>query len=403
MLKKVVRTIEVSFFLRCIETTFALLGMNMALASLHKNVKFRIILTFIISIALCGITTALYIHFGGTTLQKIFVPIIFLSIGPLVFFNSADKLRVILFNFLTQFLFYNGISMACTMIIIYFKFESSWVYLLMRLAAFSLIIFIEVNYIRKPFQYLVKLSEFNWYIYLILVFAFSIHILSLSIYPTMYYKLNIYSQFQIVAVYIILALVLYSMYYTWSNIVQKCELMQSEQSMKEKVKYMEEYKKLSEIDQLTGLLNRSSFQKQVELNLDSAQADVLIIIDIDDFKHINDSFGHSVGDEVLKVFSSVLKASFRSIDLVGRLGGDEFMVLMVNVEHQNEIIKQKIELFNENLHKVIDENKTIPIFSVSVGIAYVCDGIDFKKFYENADIALYKAKQNGKNRIEFFE
>lgn len=393
---------ELSFFLRCIETSFAIIGMNLALASLHKNARFRIILSTFITLIICSATTILYIYFGGPILQKIFIPIIFLIIGPLVFFNSADKIRVKVFNFLTQFLFYNGVSMVCTYIIILFKFESAWIYLLLRAVAFSLIILFEVKHIRKPFQYLVQISDFNWYIYSIILVTFSIHILSLSIYPTIYYKLPIYSQVQIAVAYIILALVLYSMYYTCRNIVHKYELIQSEQSMREKVNYMEKYKMLSEIDQLTGVLNRSSFQEQTELSIASGEAYALIIIDIDNFKQINDSLGHGVGDDVLKAFASILKNSFRSEDLIGRLGGDEFMVLMSNLQKDNEIMKQKIEIFYKNLNNVITESKIIPNFTVSIGIAYVDDEVDFKRIYENADIALYKAKENGKNCTEFY-
>ncbi len=394
---------SLSFFLRCLETAVGIIGMNMSIAAFKKNAIFRIIISIIILLAGFCIITFLYGNNEVTLVEKLYTPIILIFVGTAIIINSSDTLIVALFNFFTQFIIYQGISMACTILVMQLYVKSDWIYLLLRAIAFTLIIFIEIKFIRKPFQYFAENIVQEWRTYLLLAVVFSFLIVLMCTYPTMYYKRSFYSQMEILIGYILFALVLYVMYHTLHNTVEKYELLQSEKIMCEKVKFMEEYKRLSEIDLLTGLLNRNSFQKQVEHHINAFdQTSALLIMDIDDFKMINDNFGHDVGDSAIKILSSALKTSFRGSDIMGRLGGDEFMVLLADIKNDNNLIHQKIGTFNLNLNKFITESKEVPNFSASIGVTYVNYKDDFEKIYKEADIALYRAKKGGKNFTVFY-
>ena len=119
------------------------------------------------------------------------------------------------------------------------------------------------------------------------------------------------------------------------------------------------------------------------------------MLDVDNFKQINDTYGHLVGDEVLHHIGEELKRCFRKYDVVGRVGGDEFLVFMKGIPGL-EIAKKgaakilKIFVENENALRSV---------SASIGVAlYPRDGQNFKNLYQKADEALYRAKQTGKNR-----
>lgn len=234
------------FFLRCFETVVAIIGMSLSLGSFKKDVRFQRVISIIMLIAGCSIITFLYSNAGAAIVEKIYIPIMLLVICPIIVINSNDKLWVILFIFFAQFLIYAGISMICTRIYMIFPLKPEWIYLLIRAIAFSLIIFIEVKYIRKHFRYFLQTINSGWHIYLILIVSFNLLIALLSVYPTMYYNRSFYSQMEIVVAYILLALVLYGMYYTLCNTVEKYELLESEKSIKEKVNYMEKSMKMKE-------------------------------------------------------------------------------------------------------------------------------------------------------------
>jgi diguanylate cyclase (GGDEF) domain len=186
------------------------------------------------------------------------------------------------------------------------------------------------------------------------------------------------------------------------NTIQKYELLQSEALMKEKLNSMKKYKELAETDPLTGVLNRRAFQNQIKSSFISGKVGILIMIDIDNFKHINDYFGHDTGDEVLRVLSDTLKSSFSSSDIIARLGGDEFAVFFTDDQVNKEQIAQKTGIFYKALSQRISSQKTLPDFYVSIGIAYKNSYTDFSKLYKDADTALYQAKQQGKNCSVFY-
>lgn len=151
-------------------------------------------------------------------------------------------------------------------------------------------------------------------------------------------------------------------------------------------------KRQAEHDPLTELLNRGSFDRILALYLKDEAAFALMIIDVDNFKTVNDTYGHAVGDQVLKRVAGLLKAAFRAVDYVCRIGGDEFAVIMMNVtEDLGDILIEKINQSNRALAEPIGK---IPAVSLSAGAAFT-DGAD-ESLFEHADQALYQTKQRGR-------
>jgi diguanylate cyclase (GGDEF)-like protein/PAS domain S-box-containing protein len=160
-------------------------------------------------------------------------------------------------------------------------------------------------------------------------------------------------------------------------------------------------------DLLTGLPNRQEFGVKFEQSLEIAKRNdgklAVMFLDIDRFKNINDALGHGVGDSVLKVATSRFLACVRSEDVVARFGGDEFLVLINDVNSPKDVavvaekilkaMRVPIQAGDNNLH-----------LTVSIGAAiYPADGLDKKSLKRNADIALYQAKKNGRNRCQIYE
>lgn len=162
-----------------------------------------------------------------------------------------------------------------------------------------------------------------------------------------------------------------------------------------------ELKKQAEIDGLTKLYNITTMRKKIEFYLNNKDffnhKNIFILLDLDNYKKINDNFGHLYGDEVLKEVSFILKEKFRSTDLVGRLGGDEFIIFLTNVLKYEEIIKL-LEILRKSIEKTYEKNGVKVKISCSIGIAISPDdGITFEELYRKADKALYNVKKHGKN------
>ncbi len=155
-------------------------------------------------------------------------------------------------------------------------------------------------------------------------------------------------------------------------------------------------------DPLTGALNRNTFIAQAEAIFSSdapGARHALAILDIDHFKEVNDCFGHGFGDRILIRVSETLRSALRADDLVGRLGGDEFLVLLRNVP-KREMLESKLENLREMLFQRISETKSV---SCSIGAAtFPIDGTAFDTLYRNTDIALYAAKAAGRNCVRLF-
>ncbi|MBQ9557551.1 MAG: GGDEF domain-containing protein [Clostridia bacterium] len=152
-------------------------------------------------------------------------------------------------------------------------------------------------------------------------------------------------------------------------------------------------------DPLTGLYNRQGYEELCsELNIGTS---ALLIIDVDNFKSINDSFGHDVGDSILKPVADSIKKSFRAVDFACRIGGDEFAVIMMgtNADHA-ELIAEKVEKINSELQKYIDDKQIAT--SVSVGVAFGSEGMKYDELFKRADTALYQVKEHGKKGCAFY-
>lgn len=169
---------------------------------------------------------------------------------------------------------------------------------------------------------------------------------------------------------------------------------------------LEKSKKEAKMDFLTQLYNRSGCEHLIQSYLDSDQSDNLsafILFDLDNFKLINDCFGHQKGDEVLKTVARILKSSCRSADIVARLGGDEFIVFLKELHHKDEIhgfIRPVLDKLNLNY---CNENASIHI-SASAGVTFVENNriATFAILYEEADEAMYHAKHTGKNNYKIY-
>ena len=163
---------------------------------------------------------------------------------------------------------------------------------------------------------------------------------------------------------------------------------------------------LAHHDNLTGLANRLLLEDRVNQAIARAKREdvmlAIIFIDLDNFKYINDSLGHKMGDGLLRTLSERLKAHVRASDTVARLGGDEFIILMESVTHTASVSQLCEKLRNEIEKPIVVADKQMFVSS-SIGVAvYPEDGRDFNVLFRNADTAMYEAKENGKNQFHFF-
>lgn len=161
----------------------------------------------------------------------------------------------------------------------------------------------------------------------------------------------------------------------------------------------------AEHDALTGLLNRAAAQRLIECSLASAKEHThhaFVQFDIDRFKQINDFMGHAAGDFALRKIARQMQEMFRSDDVLARMGGDEFAIFLINCGNRKNLEK-KLDLFRQNIYCDFTFDEKIYPLSVSIGVAcYPEDGDTFQKLYENADLALYRAKRIGGNQLIFF-
>ncbi len=182
-----------------------------------------------------------------------------------------------------------------------------------------------------------------------------------------------------------------------------CAMLSAKDIEKEK---QEEHNLLisAKMDRMTMLLNRETTMEYIKniLEDESESGHALFMFDVDNFKKLNDTLGHQEGDRFLITLAKVLKKSFRESDVVGRIGGDEFFVLLKNVSSPATAEKKAEELF-VSMQKVCDEYPEIPL-SLSIGISmYPENGQTVEELYKKSDDALYYAKRKGKNQFIFAE
>lgn len=162
----------------------------------------------------------------------------------------------------------------------------------------------------------------------------------------------------------------------------------------------------AERDLLTKLYNKTSSRARIENYLQNRQPGemaALMVIDIDDFKRVNDRYGHMFGDAVLTELASTIAGFFRGQDIVGRIGGDEFTVFMTGLPNR-EIAERRAEQIIETFQGMLRENMQELTLSCSIGLAFSQDvGDTYQTLFEQADRALYQSKAAGKNRYSVYE
>lgn len=156
----------------------------------------------------------------------------------------------------------------------------------------------------------------------------------------------------------------------------------------------------AEHDSMTDILNRGVFEKILNIYENGEPNFALILVDVDTFKSVNDTHGHAMGDKILKKVSKLLKDAFRSIDYVCRIGGDEFAIIMVEMTSDLQYtISDKIKAVNEELAMAEDG---VPAVSLSVGVAFADRENPGESIFKDADKALYRVKENGRNGCDFY-
>lgn len=161
----------------------------------------------------------------------------------------------------------------------------------------------------------------------------------------------------------------------------------------------EELQELATRDELTGLFNRRVFRRSLDSSIDRAElfktrSFSLLLFDIDHFKKVNDTYGHQVGDEVLKELARKLEHTIDSPDIVARIGGEEFAVIFDDPDHQKNCEKA------EELRRYIEESEWVSMaVTVSMGITCYEDGDKTNDIYVRADDAQYASKRDGRNRL----
>jgi diguanylate cyclase (GGDEF)-like protein len=154
-------------------------------------------------------------------------------------------------------------------------------------------------------------------------------------------------------------------------------------------------------DKLTGLNNRASFDSNLKREINIAQRQhtpmSLLVIDIDHFKEVNDTYGHSGGDKALQLLAKSITDTMRNSDIAFRYGGEEFTLILSNTDTKNAYLAaERIRLAASQL-SCTSENKGFS-FTISLGLAQLAKGEDGASLFDRADKALYKAKESGRNK-----
>ncbi len=157
-------------------------------------------------------------------------------------------------------------------------------------------------------------------------------------------------------------------------------------------------------DGLTGLLNKSSMMREIRKSMtNDPKNGILVMLDVDDFKRINDSYGHVVGDFVISGIARCLNSSFRNSDIIGRFGGDEFVIFMPfthDVVIAQSRVKKVLSLMAETIELPNENDKVTGSFGIAVCSEF---GDTYDDLFRKADYALYRAKNGGKNQFSVYE
>ena len=179
------------------------------------------------------------------------------------------------------------------------------------------------------------------------------------------------------------------------NFIARLTAAKSNKQLKEK----------ADSDLLTGLGNKLATERRIKEYMEQYPNSlaVMFVLNIDNFKKINDTMGHAFGDEVLRELGKQIGVNFRVTDIIGRTGGDEFTIFLKNLKDDSNTIReaQKLEYFFKHF-QVGDYVKYAATASIGAAV-FPADGADFETLYKAADAALYKAKKRGKNQLAFFD
>jgi diguanylate cyclase (GGDEF)-like protein len=165
------------------------------------------------------------------------------------------------------------------------------------------------------------------------------------------------------------------------------------------------HKNAASMDPLTGMFNRRGFAEAcarvIEREAKAGRPVTVLIFDIDHFKSINDRFGHAAGDEVLRLFATIVLNTLRITDLSGRIGGEEFAAFLPCSLEESVIAAERVREAFESSGIVVEEGPVDT--TVSIGVAGGPAGTELEVLLAAADAALYQAKRNGRNRVEAAE
>ena len=229
--------------------------------------------------------------------------------------------------------------------------------------------------------------------YIIYYFAMGITQLDLSILLS-----NRVNGFTTVILGVFLSFVLWKSYVT--NLQLKKHILLQQKELEDKNK---ELQHLAAHDSLTGLVNRRYFEEKASYEILRVKRyggeSCLFLLDIDNFKKINDKYGHPIGDKVLQSLASILKTQLREIDIASRIGGEEFAIILINTDAKaGKFVAEKLRSSIEKKIFILDDEEIN--ITVSIGITSIDRGINsYEEAYENADKALYIAKAKGKNKL----
>jgi len=174
-----------------------------------------------------------------------------------------------------------------------------------------------------------------------------------------------------------------------------------------RIKTYKETKKLAMIDGLTGIYNHRAFKERLLNEIERCRRYetqlTLLILDLDKFKNVNDTYGHLFGDFVLQKISTIIRGSVRTVDTVARYGGEEFAIILINTDKQEcyqtaERICSNVESFT------FEKDNTKVKMTISIGMAsYPTDGDESQELIANADMAMYSSKREGGNQVSMYQ
>lgn len=174
-----------------------------------------------------------------------------------------------------------------------------------------------------------------------------------------------------------------------------------------KIRYNEQNKNFADkadTDLLTGLYNKIATERKIQefLNENPDSQSLLFLFDIDNFKKINDTMGHAFGDEVLRSLGHQLRNEFRVTDIIGRSGGDEFIIFLKDIKNDEQLEREGLRISNF-FHQFNAGEYVKYSATASIGATvFPRDAADFQTLYKNADSALYEAKKRGKKQLVFY-